>query len=155
MSDEEVEQLLKIADSFKKLNAKVSLYALLDKAKAEYDAMDFVSGRETLTKALELDPNNPTTLRGLGCIEQFEGNIEKALEYFKQALKYSEHKEIEYTLIGMAYYLEDNLDDSIINFNLAIEANDNYTKAYEGRNQAMLENHLKIVDLQDALKKYF
>ena len=40
-------------------------------------------------------------------------------------------------------------------FNYAIDENDNYDKAYEGRNQAMLENHLKIIDLQEALKKYF
>ena len=58
-------------------------------------------------------------------------------------------KEIEYTLIGMAYYLQDKLDDAVEYFNLAIDANDNYDKAYEGRNQAMLENHLKIIDLPE------
>ena len=36
------------------------------------------------------------------------------------------------------------LDEAVKYFNLAIDANDNYDKAYEGRNQAMLENHLKI-----------
>ena len=55
----------------------------------------------------------------------------------------------------MVYYLEDRLDEAVENFNLAIDENDSYTKAYEGRNQAMLENHVKILDLQEALKKYF
>jgi len=55
----------------------------------------------------------------------------------------------------MAYYLQDKLDEAVENFNLAIDKNDNYTQAYEGRNQAMLENHVKILDLQESLKKYF
>ena len=58
-------------------------------------------------------------------------------------------------VIGMAYYLQDKLDEAVENFNLAIDKNDNYTQAYEGRNQAMLENHVKILDLQESLKKYF
>ena len=51
--------------------------------------------------------------------------------------------------------MQDRLDEAIENFNLAIENNDNYDSAYEGRNQAILENHLKILDLQEVLKKYF
>ena len=51
--------------------------------------------------------------------------------------------------------LQEKLDEAVEYFNLAIDANDNYDKAYEGRNQAMLENHLKIIDLQESLKKYF
>ena len=39
--------------------------------------------------------------------------------------------------------------------NLAIDENEDYTSAYKGRNQAMLENHVKILDLQESLKKYF
>ena len=54
----------------------------------------------------------------------------------------------------MAYYLQDKLDEAIKYFNLAIENNEEYTDAYDGRNQAMLENHLKIMDLQESLKKY-
>ena len=50
---------------------------------------------------------------------------------------------------------EDKLDEAVKYFNLAIDENDDYSSAYEGRNQAMLENHLKIIDLQDSLKKYF
>ena len=92
----------------------------------------------------------------MGCIEQFgKSNYKKALEYFFKALEFSEQKEIEYTLIGMLYYLESDLDNAVEYFNLAIDENDDYTSAYEGRNQAMLENHLKIIDLQESLKKIF
>ena len=145
---------IKFAENFKRLNSKLLLLKLLDKAKAEYDSLDFISGKKSLEEALKFDENNPVTLRGLGCIAQFEGEIEKAIQYFKKALENSHKKEIEYTLLGMAYYLEDELEEAISCFNKAIDENDNYTQAYEGRNQAMLEHHLKIVDLQEALKKY-
>ena len=106
-------------------------------------------------KAIEIEPNNSVPYRGLGCIEQFSGNYDSAIKYFFKALELSDSKEVEYTLIGMAYYLTDKLDEAVKYFNLAIDENDDYSSAYEGRNQAMLENHLKIIDLQDSLKKYF
>lgn len=138
------------------MNRKVLLLSLLDKAQSEYDKYDFESGEKTLLEAYKLEPKNPSVLRGLGCIEQFgKSDYEKALEYFFKALEFSKQKEVEYTLIGMVYYFEENLDDAVKYFNLAIDENDDYTSAYEGRNQAMLENHLKIIDLQESLKKYF
>ena len=86
---------------------------------------------------------------------QSQGNFSKALEYYNKALENSERKEIEYTLIGTIYYLQDDLDNAIKNYNRAIDANDNYDSAYEGRNQAMLENHLKIADFQEQLDEYW
>ena len=47
--------------------------------------------------------------------------------------------------------VKENLEEAIKYFNLAIDENDNYDSAYEGRNQAMLENHVNILDLQDTL----
>lgn len=152
---EELERLNEIAGLFKRINSKLMLIELLDNAKEAYDKYDFESGKSALTEALKLDSQNPAALRGLGCFEQYDGNFKEAINYYKQALEFSNHKEIEYTLLGTAYYLLDELDEAVENFNKAIDSNDEYTKAYEGRNQAMLENHLKIVDLQETLKKYF
>jgi len=83
----------------------------------------------------------------------FPTTLEDALEYYNKAVEFSENKEIEYTLIGTIYYNEENLDKAIEYFNMAIDINDNYDPAYEGKNQSMLENHLKILDLQDNLIK--
>ncbi len=152
---DELERLQEIRDFFKRTGAKIKLITLIKKAKQEYDRYDYKSGLETLEEAYKIAPENPAVLRGLGCMKQFSKEYDKALEYFYKALEFSDSKEIEYTLIGMVYYLEDKLDDAVENFNLAIDANENYTQAYEGRNQAMLENHVKILDLQEALKKYF
>ena len=153
--EEELEKLNELSDFFHRMNRKILLLKLINQAKSEYDKYDYSAGRRTLVQACLIDRKNSTVLRGLGCIHQFSGKLELAKRYFKTALKYSDNKEIEYTLLGMVYYLQDNLDEAIVNFNCAIDNNENYEKAYEGRNQAMLENHLKIIDLQEALKKYF
>ena len=155
MSEKEVDKLNEVSSFFRRMNSKVILLKLLNKAKAEYDRYDYKNSTETLKQAYELDKNNSVVLRGLGCMEQFAGNYESAIKYFNLALEKSTSKEIEYTLIGMVYYLQDKLDNAVEFFNKAIDVNDSYDKAYEGRNQAMLEHHLKIVDLQDSLKKYF
>jgi len=152
---EEVEKLNELADFFRRMNSKITLLKLITKAKSEYDKYNYEAGRKSLIEAYLIDKNNPVVLRGLGCINQFKGKWNSAIRYFKKALRYSNKKEVEYTLLGMAYYLQGKLDDALVYFNSAIENNDNYDKAYEGRNQAMLENHLKIVDLQESLKKQF
>lgn len=149
---EELNRLNEISGFFRRMNTKVKLLTLITKAKEEYDRYDYKSGIETLEEAFKIDPQNPTVLRGLGCMKQFSGDYDTAIEFYRKALEFSEAQEVEYTLIGMAYYLQDKLDEAVENFNLAIDKNDNYTQAYEGRNQAMLENHVKILDLQESLK---
>ena len=79
------------------------------------------------------------------------GRFDEAINYYTEALKYSDKKEIEYTLIGTIYYIHNDFENALKYYNSAIEANDDYEPAYEGRNQAMLENHLMIADLQDQL----
>lgn len=153
--DKALRKLNEISEFLKKSNTKIKLITLIKKAKREYDSYDYKSGKATLEEAYKISPKNPAILRGLGCISQFNKDYDKAFEYYKKALKYSETKEIEYTLIGMLYYLQDKYDEALENFNKAIDANDGYTEAYKGRNQAMLENHVKLLDLQESLKKYF
>ena len=153
--ENDLKKLNELTSTLKRLSSKVKLLTLINTAKSEYDSYDFASCKNTLVKAYEMEPLNPIVLRGLGCLEQFDKNYDKAIDFYKQALKLSENKEIEYTLIGMAYYIQDKLDDAIKYFNLAIDENEDYEQAYEGRNQAMLESHVDILELQQALKKYF
>ncbi len=153
--DEALKKLKKMSDSYKKLSKKLKLFNLLNKAKEEYDKYDYDSARATLLESLSQFPNNAEILRGLGCVEQFDNNFDKAVNYFHKSLKFSDKKEVDYTLLGMAYYLQEEYENAMKYFNMAIEINDNYTPAYEGRNQAMLEEHLKIIDLQEALEKCF
>lgn len=152
---EEIDKLSEISDFFKRINSKILLLRMLKKAKEEYDKYDYESARKTLIQAYFSNKKNPIVFRGLGCINQFKGKWNSAIRYFNTALKYSNKKEVEYTLLGMVYYLQGKLDDAIIYFNYAIDINDDYNPAYEGKNQSLLESHLKIIDLQEALKKQF
>ena len=150
----DIEKLNEIYEYIRRINSKVILLKLIKQAKYEYDKCDYESGRKSLIEAYFQDRKNPVIFRGLGCISQYNGKYNAAKRFFKKALRYSGKKEVEYTLIGMSYYLQDKLEDAITYFNLAIDENDLYERAFEGRNQAMLEAHLRLSDLQDSLKKY-
>lgn len=152
MSDK-INTLNEITNYINRLNSKMLLLQLIVKAKSEYDKYDYVSGRKSLIKAYLIDKQSPVILRGLGCISQFSGKLNVAEKYFKKALRYSDKKEIEYALLGVLYYIQNKLEEAIEYFNLAIDINDDYDYAYEGRNQAMLEHHIQIADLQDSLKR--
>ena len=151
MSDLDAEKLKDIAKRIRGLNAKVKLIALLEKAHNEYEQNNLEDCIKTCKKVLKTNPNNPTALRGLGCVMQAQQNYKKALEYYNSALEFSQNKEIEYTLLGTVYYNENNFEEAIKYYNLAIDTNDNYEPAYEGKSQSILENHLEILDMQDAL----
>ena len=109
MDKKDLEKLQNISKNFKKLNAKIKLIALLEKAKAEFEKNQYENCSKTCKEVLKNSPNKPTALRGLGCSMLALKNYEKALEYYKKALKFSTQKEIEYTLIGTTFYLQENL----------------------------------------------
>lgn len=153
MSDGFIDDLKSYAKKFRRLNKKLKLISLLERAHNEFQQNNYANCIETCKKVLSKDEKNPSALRGIGCALQSLGNNKKAIEYYLKALEYSKTKEIEYTLLGNIYYQLEDLENAIKYFNYAIDVNDNYDEAYEGRNQAMLENHLKIADLQDNLIK--
>lgn len=153
MNEEDFQKLKDISHFFRRMNTKIKLLGLLRRAKEAYDQNKLSDCIENCQKALKTDPNNAIALRGIGCVMQSMGNVQKALEYYNKALENSLNKEIEYTLIGTVYYNQDNYEEAIKYYNLAIDVNDNYDPAYEGRNQSILENHIEILDMQDSLIK--
>ena len=153
MQENDSELVSSLLKTFNRLNGKLKLLNLLTKAKLEYDKHNFEDCKTTCEESLKLFPQNSIALRGLGCVAQSQGDYKKALEYYKLALKNSETKEIEYTLIGTLYYLQDNFEKAVEYYNMAIDVNDDYDPAYEGKNQSILERHLQIVDLQESLIK--
>ena len=150
---EELDKIKEISDTIKRINQKFRLLKLLRLAKDEYDRNNYEGCIDNCLRLLEINPKNPVALRGLGCAMQALGKSEEAIKCYEEALNYSEKKEIEYTLLGTIYYIQDEFEEALKYYNLAIDTNDDYEPAYEGRNQAMLENHLLLVDLQDELIK--
>lgn len=153
MYEDEIKKLNEISNTINRINGKFKLLNLLRQAKAEYNENNYENCSKTCNKILEMNPDNAVALRGLGCVAQSNGDFKTALKYYKKALKTSLNKEIEYTLIGTIYYLENKFEQAIKYFNQAIDINEDYDSAYEGRNQSILEKHLQILDLQDSLIK--
>ena len=151
MFEEEIKDFSNISKNLRKLNKKIKLLSLLQRAKKEYDENNLEECINLCKKVLSENPQNPSALRGIGCVMQAKGDYDEALKYYNKALKQSKNKEIEYTLIGTVYYNQKDLENAIKFYNLAIETNDDYDLAYEGRNQSILENHLQILDMQDEL----
>lgn len=151
MKKTESEIFEEITQRLNKINGKLKLLNLLTEAKLEYDKNNWQGCQKACEEVLLQHPDNPAALRGLGCVFQSLGDYDKALSYYNKALENSLKKEIEYTLIGSIYYIQEDFDSAINYYNKAIETNDNYDKAYDGKNQSLLEQHLKILDLQDSL----
>jgi len=153
MQEEDLNKLKEIAKNLRNLNSKIKLISLLERAKKEFELNKYSDCEKTCREILKKDFQSFVALRGLGCVYQARKDYNSALKYYEKALEFSKNKEIEYTLIGTIYYIQDDLEKAIEFYNLAIDINDSYENAYEGRNQAMLENHLRIIDLQDNLIK--
>lgn len=153
MDKQDCQKLKELGAYFRRMNGKIKLLGLLRKAKNEFDKNNLSDCITTCKNILESEPTNAIALRGLGCVMQSMGDNNQALKYYFKALETSTNKEIEYTLIGTVYYNEDNFEEAIKFYNLAININDNYDLAYEGKNQSILENHLQILDMQDELIK--
>ena len=83
---EDFSELKNISLRLKRMSVKVKLISLISKAKSEYDSYDYESGMQTLLEAYALAPENPAVLRGLGCMHQFKGEFNQAIEYFEKAL---------------------------------------------------------------------
>ena len=86
--------------------------------------------------------------------EEFQTRVKKYYPGYNEANDTIGDVKVNWVItpnLGNAY--QDKLDEAIEYFNLAIDNNDDYEYAYDGRNQAMLENHIKIADLQDYLRK--
>lgn len=151
MDSKDIEELKSLSSHMRRVSKKLKLLNLLKTAKEEYESNNFEDCIKICEEALRQNPDNSAALRGLGCSMQALGKFDKAVEYYRKALEFSENKEIEYTLLGTVYYFEDNLEEALKYYNLAIDTNEDYDPAYEGKNQTMLERHLQVADLQDSL----
>ena len=95
MLNRDIEKMQSLAEKIRKLNGKIKLISLLDKAHQEYEQSNYKECENTCKKILETQPNNFVALRGLGCVAQNKGDYELALEYYNKSLKTSLKKEID------------------------------------------------------------
>ena len=79
MSEEEIKKLKEISSALHRMNAKVKLLGLLERAKFEYEQNNLVDCEKNCREILKSEPKNSIALRGLGCVFQSKGDNKNAI----------------------------------------------------------------------------
>ncbi|WP_053978601.1 tetratricopeptide repeat protein [Mangrovimonas xylaniphaga] len=75
---------------------------------------DLKKGRESFLKALEIEPNNPTTLSNLGLNYYLTEDYDNAIKYYKESYKTSDSTyHIAAVNLGLTYYYNEEFDKGI------------------------------------------
>jgi len=134
-------------------------WAYLDRGMALADKGKVIEAERDFLKALELKPNWGDAFYCLGICYQDQGKTEKAMDYFKLAVKDTDNellfKDKAYNNIGILYNHQKKYNESVLYFDKAIELNPNYSLAYINRAIAKYQlNHIEGVcsDLQRAIE---
>ncbi|WP_019501403.1 tetratricopeptide repeat protein [Pseudanabaena sp. PCC 6802] len=90
--------------------------------------------------ALELDPNNPEPLLGLGNIEQASGKHEAAIAFYEKALQIQPDFASAYTCLGESLYYLNICDRAISNWQKALELDPEQVVARLSLAKVLLQN---------------
>lgn len=123
-------------------------WAYLDRGMALADKGKVLEAEKDFLKALELKPNWGDAFYCLGISYQDQGKTEKAMDYFKLAVKDTDNqllfKDKAYNNIGILYNRQKKYNESVLYFDKAIELNPNYSLAYI--NRAIAKYQLNDID---------
>jgi len=123
-------------------------WAYLDRGMALADKGKVLEAERDFLKALELKPNWGDAFYCLGICYQDQGKTEKAMDYFKLAIKDTDNqllfKDKAYNNIGILYNHQKKYNESVLYFDKAIELNPNYSLAYI--NRAIAKYQLNDID---------
>ena len=128
----------------KKLNVNnkvkiVNVVNQLQQAMKFHNAGDFENAREGYQNILTADSKNFDALHLLGVIETQTGNLEKAVEYFTDAIAInSSSPDIFNNRAGLYTYLKRHTD-ALKDCDKAIQLNPNFVEAHLNRSQILLE----------------
>jgi len=107
-----------------------------------------------LEKAVQLSPSNPDIIFELGNYHRFQGNDDKAFEYYKQVVLLDHQYTDAHINAGIIYMQNKSYEKANNLFNIAIETDPSYPSAYyyRGLSFAYLgENKKAKADLEQAL----
>lgn len=110
--------------------------ALYQKGHTYLDLSDFTNSLENFNKAFEITlRSNPHAAFNIGKSYFGLGNIEKAIEYYKETLKLDKNDKYSFYELGVCYASLNKVDkeNSLFYYNKAIEQDSNYDYAYYNR----------------------
>ena len=83
---------------------------------------DYEKGKEVFLKALELEPNNPTTLSNLGLNRYLDYDYHNAIKYYQESYRVSDSTyHIAAINLGLTYFYSKEFDKGIEITNYVIE----------------------------------
>jgi len=83
---------------------------------------NYEKGKEVFLKALELEPNNPTTLSNLGLNRYLDYDYDNAIKYYQKSYKISDSTyHISAINLGLTYFYNKEFDKGIVITNYVIE----------------------------------
>ncbi|WP_405269355.1 tetratricopeptide repeat protein [Cellulophaga sp. Ld12] len=86
---------------------------------------DYKKGNELFLKALELEPNNPTTLSNLGLNSHLAHDYDNAVKYYRESYQISDSTyHIAAINLGLTYFYRKEFDKGISITNYVIENTD-------------------------------
>lgn len=112
---------------------------LINEAKTSLRNRNLKSAELFLRQASILDAKNFEILRLSGVLEAQKKNYEKALDFFKKALKVSPSSELVISNIGNIYFEQRKFHKALEFFESAINLNQNYADAYGNRGNTLQE----------------
>jgi tetratricopeptide (TPR) repeat protein len=84
---------------------------------------NYEEGKEVFLRALELEPNNPTTLSNLGLNRFLDYDYHNAIEYYQKSYKISDSTyHIAAINLGLTYFYNEEFDKGIEITNFVIES---------------------------------
>jgi tetratricopeptide (TPR) repeat protein len=90
-------------------------------SEAQADSGDFNSALESAQTAVDLEPENPDTLRNLGYVYDVFGQYDTALYHYQRALERSPNLPHVLNAIGRIYYIQGKYDSAVKTLSLIIE----------------------------------
>ncbi len=129
--------------------------AFLGKAKALGKKKDYELAYEEITKAIEIDPNNPEIYITRGDISDGKGNIGIALDDYDKAVSVGPKNVTAYIKRGKANVKMTFMDKALEDFNTALKLDPENGKAYIARGEyykSGKEYDKALKDYENALK---
>lgn len=132
----------KIVNRVKKISNAIDIYTKVGKipampSRAFVNLADYLfltgcveQSEELLNNAINFASSSPDAYMNLGFLKQTQGDFQKAVEYYKKALKKDKKNAKALCMWGNCLYHQNNYDDAIKKYEKAIEINEKFGEGY-------------------------
>ena len=115
-----------------------------------FQTNDYYTAVSLLTKAIEVNPGEPTVHANLGLAYQALGQHEKSIQYYDSAIKLKPELVEAHMKKGLALHLLTRFEEAIISYDLAINLKSDISQLWANRGASLAS----LNRLEDAISSY-